>query len=125
MENREPNKRKGGRPTKEEKKLSSSISLKLTEADFKKVREKAKILGIKASQYGQEILLKGSIKSRFTLDELDLMRKLSGMANNLNQIARRVNRNEFKLIELDLDWLTKLRNYSMIAKNIKGKSSKD
>ena len=32
-----------------------------------------------------------SVKSRFTLEELDLMRKLSGEANNLNQLAKRAN----------------------------------
>ena len=50
----------------------------------------------------REMTLKGGIKSRFTLEELDLMRKLAGMANNLNQVAKRVNRNEFLQVGLDL-----------------------
>ena len=48
------------------------------------------------------MVLKGGVKSRFTLEELDLMRKLAGMANNLNQVAKRVNRNEFLQVGLDL-----------------------
>lgn len=55
-----------------------------------KTKEKAGKLGMKATQYAQEIALKGGIKSRFTLEELDKMRKLSGMANNLNQITRKI-----------------------------------
>jgi len=87
----EKEKKKKGRPKKEEAKLSTSINLKLTEEDLKKVRERAEKLGLKATQYAREMVLKGRIKSRFTLEELDLMRKLSGIANNLNQIAKRTN----------------------------------
>lgn len=65
--------------------------MKLTEEDFKLVQEKAGKLGMKATQYAREMTLKGGIKSRFTLEELDKMRKLSGMANNLNQITRKIN----------------------------------
>lgn len=91
MEDKEKNRRKRGRPAKEKTKLSTSINLKLTEADLNKIREKAEKLGMKATQYVREMVLKGSVKSRFTLEELDLMRKLSGIANNLNQIAKKAN----------------------------------
>lgn len=77
-----------GRPKKKKEKLSCSINLKLSEQDFKSVKEKAEKLGMKATQYAREMVLKGSVKLRFSLEDLDLMRKLSGMANNLNQIAR-------------------------------------
>lgn len=81
-----------GRPKKEKTKLSSSINLKLTEKDFNSVKEKAGKLGMKATQYAREMVLKGSVKLRFSLEDLDLMRKLSGMANNLNQIAKQANK---------------------------------
>lgn len=99
MENREEKKKKVGRPTKEKEKLSTSINLKLTEADFKKVNEKAEKLGMKATQYTREMTLKGGVKSHFTLEELDLMRKLAGMANNLNQLARKANSIGYKAAE--------------------------
>lgn len=91
MENKKDDKKKQGRPTKEKAKLSTSINLKLTEEDFKTVKEKAGNLGMKPTKYVREMTLKGSTKSRFTIEELDLMRKLAGIANNLNQIARKVN----------------------------------
>ena len=102
MENKKKDSPKVGRPAKEKVKLSTSINLKLTEDDYKTVKEKAEKLGMKATQYAREMTLKGGIKSRFTLEELDLMRKLAGMANNLNQVAKRVNRNEFLQVGLDL-----------------------
>jgi len=99
MENKERKNKKRGRPAKENAKLSTSINLKLTEADFKKVNEKAEKLGMKATQYAREMTLKGSVKSHFTLEELDLMRKLSGMVNNLNQLARKANSIGYKAAE--------------------------
>ena len=91
MENKKEDKQKRGRPAKEKAKLSTSINLKLTEEDFKMVKEKAGKLGMKPTQYAREMTLKGGVKSRFSLEELDLMRKLSSMANNLNQITRKIN----------------------------------
>lgn len=84
-----------GRPTKGEKKLSTSINLKLTAKDYNSVKQKAEKLGMNPTEYARELTLKGSIKSRFTLEELDLMRKLASMANNMNQIARQANKSGF------------------------------
>ena len=92
IENKEEHKAKSGRPLKEETKLTRSINLKLTEDDYALLKEKAEKLGMKATQYAREMVLKGSVKLRFSLEDLDLMRKLSGMANNLNQIARQANK---------------------------------
>ena len=78
-----------GRPAKGKEKLTESINLKLSVADFKLVTEKAEKPGMKPTQYAREMTLKGQVKNRFTLEELDLMRKLSGMANNLNQLAKK------------------------------------
>lgn len=91
-----------GRPKKEKKKLSVSINLKLTEEDYNSVKDKAEKLGMRATQYAREITLKGSIKSRFTIEELDLMRKLAGMANNLNQTAKQANKSGFTQVSIEL-----------------------
>lgn len=101
MENKKRNS-KMGRPAKEKGKLSTSINLKLTDSDFKTVKEKAEKLGMKATQYAREMTLKGGIKSRFTLEELDLMRKLGGMGNNLNQIAKQANKSGFGQVGIEI-----------------------
>ena len=102
MENKNEEALKRGRPAKEKEKLTYSINLKLTEDDFKTVGEKAAKLGMKPTQYAREMVLKGGVKSRFTLEELKLMRILSGMANNLNQIAKRANISGFSNISSDI-----------------------
>jgi len=101
-----------GRPAKGKEKLDHSINVKLTEADYKKVMEKAERLGMKATQYAREMVLRGGVKSRFTLEELDLMRKLSGEANNLNQLAKRANQAGFTKVGNEilvvLEWIKAL-----------------
>lgn len=96
MENKRTDKSKGGRPAKGEKKLSIPINLKLTPKDYNSVKQKAEKLGMTPTEYARELTLKGSVKSRFTLEELDLIRQLAGMANNLNQIAKRANMAGFR-----------------------------
>lgn len=96
------NNKKSGRPKKGEKKLSTSINLKLTIKDFNSVKEKADKFGITPTEYARELTLKGSIKSRFKLEDLDLMRKLAGMANNLNQVAKQANKSGFSLVSVDI-----------------------
>jgi hypothetical protein len=91
-----------GRPAKEEKKLSRSINLKLTEDDFKAISQKAASVGMKPTQYVRQMVLDGGIKSRYTKEELDLRRKIAGMANNLNQLARRANAGRFEDAGRDL-----------------------
>lgn len=58
--------------------------------------------------------LHGGVKSRFTVEELDLMRKLSGEANNLNQLAKRANQAGFTHVGNEimavLEWLKALFN---------------
>lgn len=54
------------------------------------MKENAERLGMKATQYAREMVLNGSVKLRYTLEDLDLIRKLSGMANNLNQLVKTI-----------------------------------
>ncbi len=96
MEATQNKKPERGRPAKEEsKKLTRSINLKLTGTDFDMITERAESVGMKPTQYARQMVLNGSIKSRYTKEELDLRRKIAGMANNLNQVARVANRDGF------------------------------
>ncbi len=103
MEATQNEKPERGRPAKEEsKKLTRSINLKLTKADFDSISEKAESVGMKPTQYARQMVLNGSIKSRYTKEELDLRRKIAGMANNLNQLARKANAGRFEDAGWDL-----------------------
>lgn len=97
----ENNKRKG-RPPKGENKLTTSINLKLTQKEYRTMKEKAAKLGTSPTQYAREMTLKGKVKNRFTLEELDLMRKLSGMVNNLNQITKKANQSGFAKVGIEI-----------------------
>ena len=103
-----------GRPAKNEKKLSRSINLKLTEDDYKTVVERAASVGMKPTQYARKMVLCGEIKSRYTREELTLRRKIAGEANNLNQLARRANAGGFEAVGWEIatlcDGLKKLLN---------------
>ena len=105
MEKAQKEKRERGRPKKEKAKLTRSINLKLTESDFEAIEKKAAELGMKATQYAREMTLKGRIKPRYTKEELDLRRKLAGMANNLNQLARKANSDGYKRVEIEAGYL--------------------
>ncbi|MCL2561847.1 MAG: MobC family plasmid mobilization relaxosome protein [Rikenellaceae bacterium] len=105
MGNAQEEKQRRGRPAKEKEKLSRSINLKLTEADYEAIRQKAESLGMTATQYARHMTLTGRIKPRYTKEELDLRRKIAGMANNLNQIARKANVDEFRQAGSDAYYL--------------------
>ena len=76
---------------------------------------KAKDAGMNRSRYIRELIHgNGNIDSTFAIDRANLIRQVSGVATNVNQIARMVNTNKFLRssdlfdIELKLDRLLKI-----------------
>ena len=90
---------KGGRPTKgaaEKKKYR--ITVKLTTEDYYTLKGKAMSAGISMSEFVRKVLDKGNVIERLTIEQADFIRKLCGMANNLNQLAHRANAEGFQVI---------------------------
>ena len=90
---------KGGRPTKgaaEKKKYR--ITVKLTTEDYYTLKGKAISAGISMSEFVRKVLDKGNVIERLTIEQADFIRKLCGMANNLNQLAHRANADGFYAI---------------------------
>ena len=88
--------KKGGRPTKgvaEKKKYR--ITVKLNTQDYYTLKGKAKNAGISMSEFVRKVLAKGYVIERLTIEQADFIRKLCGMANNLNQLAHRANAEGF------------------------------
>ncbi len=114
MDDSTKKKKQKGRPPKEADKLSRSINLKLTAADYETVQKKAEKVGLTVTQYAREMTLNGGVKSRFTVEELDLIRKLSGEANNLNQLAKRAHQAGYQRVGNEvmvvLEWIKALFN---------------
>ena len=87
---------KGGRPAKgaaEKKKYR--ITVKLNTQDYYTLKGKAKSAGVTMSEFVRKVLDKGNVIERLTVEQADFIRKLCGMANNLNQLAHRANAEGF------------------------------
>ena len=59
---------------------------------------KAKSAGVTMSEFARKILDKGNVIERLTVEQADFIRKLCGMANNLNQLTHRANAEGFHVI---------------------------
>ena len=91
--------KKGGRPTKgvaEKKKYR--ITVKLNTQDYYTLKGKAKGTGVTISEFVRKVLDKGNVIERLAIEQADFIRKLCGMANNLNQLAHRANAEGFHAI---------------------------
>ena len=83
---------KGGRPPKSTTdKLKYRVTVKLATPDYYTLKSRARSAGISASEYLRECFRKGYVRQRLTAEHSDYIRKLCGMANNLNQLARKAN----------------------------------
>lgn len=83
---------KGGRPVKGvTEKLKYRITVKMATEDYYLLKSKAKSAGVSASEFIRGCITQGGVKERLSKEHSDLIRKLCGMANNLNQLARKAN----------------------------------
>lgn len=81
---------KGDRPPKSTTdKLKYRVTVKLATPDYYTLKSRARSAGISASEYLRECFRKGYVRQRLTAEHSDYIRKLCGMANNLNQLAIR------------------------------------
>jgi len=91
METTAKNKR-GGRPKLDaSKKRKYRVSVNLCTEDFYPLKRKVNDAGISLSEFARLAIIGCKIWQRFTSEQMDCIRKISGMANNLNQIARKAN----------------------------------
>jgi hypothetical protein len=83
---------KNGRPTKgASEKKSYKVSLKMATEEYYSLKSKARSAGISLSEYLRQTVGKSEVKQRLSPEHLGYIRQLSGMANNINQIARKAN----------------------------------
>ncbi|MEN8117358.1 MAG: plasmid mobilization relaxosome protein MobC [Bacteroidota bacterium] len=83
---------KGGRPRKlAGEKMKYKVTVKMSTIDYYTLKGKAKEAGFSLSEFIRNSIKQTSVVQRLTPQLNDEIRKLSGMANNLNQIARKAN----------------------------------
>ena len=84
--------KKGGRPKlSPAEKLKYRIAVNLCTKDFYALKAKATEAGMTYTELARLAITDCQIRQRLTPEQMDCIRKLSGMGNNLNQIAKRAN----------------------------------
>ncbi|MDP2338815.1 MAG: plasmid mobilization relaxosome protein MobC [Bacteroidota bacterium] len=93
---------KGGRPVKVAgQKKAYFIGVKMDTQEYYTLKAKAREAGISISECVRQSVLGSVIRQRLTPEMHDLIRKLCGMANNLNQIARKANAQGYRNAQLE------------------------
>jgi len=93
---------KGGRPTKSAiDKRTYRVNLKMNTEEYYTLRANATEAGVSVSDFIRILIVKGEIKQRLSPELLKLVRKLCGMANNLNQIAHKANTTGYFNVRLE------------------------
>ena len=101
-------KKKGGRPKKSPtNQKSKTIGVCFSEPELYEIRHRARKANLSLSIYCHDAILNGVIKEPVKKEDLDVLRSLSNMGNNLNQLtktvkflsAKRLENQAFSLLE--------------------------
>jgi len=77
-----------GRPPKDVKK-DIRACVRFTTSEYNIIKEKAAKSGMRVAAYLRQAAIQSPLRTRLTEEETHFVRQLIGMANNLNQIAKR------------------------------------
>jgi hypothetical protein len=99
METVQMKKKKGGRPTKSLKR-ELRITARFSRLEHYILQQKAGKAGINVSEFIRQAAITGKITARLTAEEQDAIRKVIGMANNVNQMAKAANTEGMSSIRL-------------------------
>ncbi|MFR9524556.1 MAG: plasmid mobilization relaxosome protein MobC [Rikenellaceae bacterium] len=100
-------KNKGGRPTVEEsQKRTHAINIRLNLQELVMLEKSAKSAGISNSEYARQAITNGKVEPRITPERMEIIRKLCGMDNNINQLARQANSAGYTLVHRECLRLT-------------------
>lgn len=82
-------KNQGGRPRKKDSQLREKVvSTRLTETEYLKLLEEAKRCCLSPSDFIYQILTDRKVVPRISQEQADILRKLAGQSNNLNQLTK-------------------------------------
>ena len=88
-----------GRPLKNKsEKKDRKVTIKLSEQEHSDLIKKVSLAQSTISAFIREAIYTGQIKERISVENLSLIRKLAGMANNLNQLAKEAHISDFGYI---------------------------
>ena len=99
METVRMKKKKGGRPTKSLKR-ELRITARFSKLEHYILQQKAGKVGINVSEFLRQAAITAKVSARQTAEERDSTRKLIGVANNFNQMAKVANKEGMGSIHL-------------------------
>lgn len=86
------NYKKGGRPRKSiSQKRKYRVNVKMNTGEYYSLKAKANHAKLSLSEYMRQCIAESTVRERLTPEVQTYIRKLCGMANNLNQIAKQAN----------------------------------
>lgn len=78
------------------------ISARISGIEYLALKKRAKDAGVSLSKFVRSVLLTGKVVQRISRSDEEILRKLSGEANNLNQLAKTANKEGFKNVASDV-----------------------
>lgn len=91
---------KGGRPRKpESEQRLHPVKVYFDEQSYRKLLNKRRRTGMSLSTLVYELTVNGYVKEPFTKEEISFLRSLTGMSNNLNQLAHEAHIYHFSQME--------------------------
>ena len=102
-------KNKGGRPTKSlSEKRRYKVLLRLNTVEYYTLLGKAQEASVCRTEFLRLLIAEAEVKARVKPEEMQLIRTVSGMANNLNQIALRINAFGITALREDMEALCRI-----------------
>ncbi len=78
----------------------------MTAKEYSSFKFKARLANITASEYIRRLICSSVVQQRLSSEYLGFVRQISGMANNLNQLAKRANTAGFAEVHQDCKAIT-------------------
>lgn len=101
-------KNQGGRPHKTGSQLRKKVvSTRLTEIEYLKLLQDAEQCCLSLSDFIYQILTVRKVVPRISQEEMNIIRKLAGQSNNLNQLTKMAHRVGIETMILQLSELNK------------------
>lgn len=88
--------------TAKKKPKEKVISARISGIKYLALKKRATSAGVSLSKFVRSVLLTGKVVQRISKSDADILRKLSGEANNLNQLAKVANKEGFKNVASDV-----------------------
>ena len=90
---------------------SKVIAARFSLVEYETIKKKAEEAGLKISQYATQSTLKGKVVPRITPEDTRVLRNLSGLSYNVNQLAKKANTSGYIAAALEATQLYETLRY--------------